>query len=147
MFHWQLCFFLWVHSRTLCAQWTCHILRTRLSLCLRFPCHALVYSCTPFCHAHFLLLVPLWIVDSSPVTCLFSFSPFVLSTRTLTLHAYVFLLLTHRLVCAYRYHLRVSFCSLSTRLSPLCICILHTAIYTGWRCGLAPHLQSTLQPP
>ena len=29
----------------------------------------------------------------------------------------------------------------------VCTCISHTAIYTGWRCGTVPHLQSTLQPP
>ena len=62
------------------------------------------------------LLVRIWIVDSSPDTCLSSVSPFVLSTHTLTFLAYVFLFLSRRLVYAYHYCLCFSFCSLSTRL-------------------------------
>ena len=63
------------------------------------------------------LLVRIWIVDSSPDTCLSSVSPFVLSTCTLTFLAYVFLFSSRRLVYAYHYCLCLSFCSLSTRLS------------------------------
>ena len=96
-----------------------HVLRTRLS---RIPascimCHRLVYSYVPvpvLRVSPYLLLVLLRIVDSFPVTCSSPVPLFTLSTRTLTLLAYDFLLLTRRLVCAYRYCLCLSFCSLST---------------------------------
>ena len=61
----------------------------------RFPYHVppacvLVRSCSFSCVS---LLVPVWIVDSSPVTCLSSVSPSVSMTHLLTFLAYAFLLL------------------------------------------------------
>ena len=103
-------FLLRVRSWTLCAQWTCHVLQTCLS-CIpisRITCHRLVYSYVSL--SHVLLPVRIWIVDSSPVTCLFRVSLYVLSARTLTFLAYAFLLLFCRLVSMLTQY------SLSTRL-------------------------------
>ena len=96
MIYLTIVFFLQVHSRTLCAQWTCHVLQTRLS---RIPascimCHQLVYSYVSFPVSRVLLLVRIWIVDSSPVTCSSLFPFWCLSTRLclpllLTLTRYV----------------------------------------------------------
>ena len=154
---WQLFSFLRVRSRTLCAQWTCRVLRTRLpcipASCI--TCHRLVYSYIPVPVSRVFLLVPVWTDDSSPVTCMFPVSSFVLSTRTLTVPACVFLLLSRRLVYAYDSRLCLSFCSLLTRLSSRyfwtltrhqvislsCIFVLVSrilSIYTGWRCGSFP---------
>ena len=58
-----------------------------------FPVSRATSSCT--CSP---LLVRIWIVDSSPATCLFHISPFVSSTRTLTFLAYAFPLSSRRLV-------------------------------------------------
>ena len=82
----------------------------------RITCHRLVYSYVPVPISRASLLVRIWTHDSSPVTCSFSVSPFVSSTRTLTFLAYAFLLSSRRLVYAYHYCLCFSFCSLSTRL-------------------------------
>ena len=97
-------FFLRVRSRTLCAQWTCHILRTRLSRIptSRITCHRLVYSYVSFPISRVLLLVRIWIVDSSPVTCSSPFPFWCLLTRLclmllLTLTRYV--LSTHLETC------------------------------------------------
>ena len=49
----------------------------------------------------------MWVVDLSPVTCLFPVSSSVLSTRLLTFLAYVFLLLSRRLVYTYHYWLHL----------------------------------------
>ena len=100
VFSLTIVFFLRVRSWTLCAQWTCHVLRTRLSHIhvSRITCHQLVYSYVPVSASHVFLLVQMWTVDSLLVTCLFSVSPFVLSTCTLTFLAYAFLRLSHRLV-------------------------------------------------
>ena len=91
-------FLLRVCSRTLCAQWTCHVLQTRLSHIpvSRITCHRLVYSYISL--SCVLLPVQIWIVNLSPVTCLFRVSLYVLSARTLTFLAYAFLLLFCRLV-------------------------------------------------
>ena len=164
------CFSLRVHSQTLCAQWTCHVLRTRLSRTpvSRITCHWLVYSYVP---------VPVLRVSSYLYRCtdmdsrlvsgylFISRFPFCVVdsyTYVTRLHLSRFISSTH--LYAYHYCLCLSFCSLSTRLPSryfwtltrhrvvfpflyLCTCISRTAIYTGWRCGLVPHLQSTLQPP
>ena len=61
-------------------------------------CHWLMYLYVPFLSRVFLLHVPVWTVDSSPDTCLFPVSLFVLLTRLLTFLAYVFLLMSCRLV-------------------------------------------------
>ena len=136
------------------------VLRTRLSRipASRITCHRLVYSYVPvpvLRVSPYVLLVLLWIVDLSPVTCLSPVSPFMLSTCTLTFLAYDFLLLTRRLVYAYHYRLCLSFCSLSTRLlsryfwtltryrviSLSCIFVLVSRIlpiYTGWRWDCSP---------
>ena len=76
------------------------VLRTRLS-CIpvsRITCHRLVYSYVPVPVSRVSLTVQIWTVNSSPVTCLFPVSPFVLSTRVLTFHDYAFLRLSRRLV-------------------------------------------------
>ena len=103
LFPLTIVFLLRVCSRTLCAQWTCHITWTRLLSVptIRITCHRLVYSYIPVPVLHvsfYLTLVRLWIVDSSPVTCLSPVSPFVLMTRLLTFPAYVFLLSSRRLM-------------------------------------------------
>ena len=66
-----------------------HVIRFRLPHvpAFRIACHWLVYSYVsiPVLRVPlYLTLVPLWIVDSSPGTCLFSVSPFVLLTHLLT---------------------------------------------------------------
>ena len=109
------CFSLRVRSRTLCAQWTCHISELAYlvlpyratSLCTRtfpFPFHVFsyLYQCGPSTR--------LW-----PLVC-FTVSSFVLSTRLLTFLDYARLLALCRLVYAYHYHLCLSYYSLSTRL-------------------------------
>ena len=126
-------------------------------LCTRtfpFPSYMFPLTCTG---------VPIWIVDSSPVTCLLPVSPFVLSTRTLTssrlcLSPFVSstrLCLPLPLMPFLLQFVDSSFVSLfmdSDSLlshSPflyLCTCISQTAIYMVGD-GTAPHLQSTLQPP
>ena len=66
-----------------------------------FPISRATGSCTrmfPFRFTCSPLLVRIWIVDSSPATCLFHVSPFVSSTRTLTFLAYAFPLLSRQLV-------------------------------------------------
>ena len=157
LFSLTIVFFLRVRSRTLCAQWTCHVTRTRLSCT---PVSCATGSCTRTFPSHLmcsllLVLVPLWIVNSSPVTCLSPVSPFVLSTRLLMFLAYVFLLLCCRLVSmltftAYTFPFQfvdsspVSLFLDSDSLPShfpflyLCTCISRTAIYTGWRCGSFP---------
>ena len=158
-------FFLRVRSRTLCAQWTCHVLRTRL---LRIPtfcitCHQLMYSYVPVPISHVFLLVPIWIVDSSPVTCLSPISPFVLSTRLFTFSDYTFLHSSRRLVylrfLAYAFPLSsrrlvslpVSFWTLTRlRLISLLrvfVLVSRRLLYIRVGDGITPHLQSTLQPP
>ena len=113
MIYLTIVFLLRVRSQTLCAQWTCHVLRTHLS---RIPvscitCHRLVYSYILLSISRVSLLVRIWTVDSSTTTCLFHISLFVSSTRTLMFLAYVFLLLSCRLVSmltitAYTYSLQ-----------------------------------------
>ena len=88
----------------------CYVLNGRvtcspdsLTLYSRSPCHVppvrvLVRFLSGLRVSSYLLLVLFWLVDSSPVTCSFPISPFVLSARTLTFLAYVFLLLLRRLV-------------------------------------------------
>ena len=98
-------FFLRVRSRTLCAQWTCHVLWTRL----------LVYSCFSYHVPPARVLV-----RSHSVLCV-SFYMYLyryrLSTRLRLSSCSPFPLLCCRLICAYCYCLRFSFCSLLTRLS------------------------------
>ena len=115
-------FLLRVRLWTLCAQRTCHVLRTRLS---RIPvphitCHQLMYSyvpdsrfmCFPYCTdmdcrlvpGHlFVSRFPVCLVDSYTYVSRLYLSPSISSTR----------------LYAYHYHLCLSFCSLSTRL-PSC---------------------------
>ena len=112
---------------------------------LRFPYHVpparvLVrsrshFTCFPYCTNVDCRLVPGYlfvfcfsfcVVDSSTYVSRLCRSPFISSTR-LSPH-YLWTLTRFPFLC-------------------LCTCISHTAIYTGWRCGLVPHLQSTLQPP
>ena len=153
--------FLRVRSRTLCAQWTCHVFSRLGYLVFPFPVSRATGSCThtfPFPSYVFpftCTTVLIWIVDSSSVTCLFPISPFVSMTRPLTFLAYVFLLLSRRLVYAYRYRLCLSFCSSSTCLLSryfwtltcyrviflCCIFVLVSRIlpiYTGWRWDCSP---------
>ena len=64
-------------------------------------CHRLVYSYVPvpvLRVSSYEIPIPIWIVDSSPDTCLSSVSPFVLLTRLLTFLAYAFLFSSRRLV-------------------------------------------------
>ena len=84
----------------LCAQWTCHVLRTCLSHIpvSRITCHRLVYSYVSLSVSRVLLLVQIWTVDSSLVTCLFHVSPFVSSTRVLTFLACACLFSSRRFV-------------------------------------------------
>ena len=86
-------FFLQVRSWTLCAQWTCRIIQTRLlrTSVSRTTCHRLVYSYVPVPVAR--VLLPLPDVDCRLVSgyLLVFCSSFVLSTRTLTFLAYAFL--------------------------------------------------------
>ena len=111
LFFTDTCFPLRVRSRTLCAQWTCHVLRTRLSRipvsCI--PCHRLVYSyvslpsymfsyctdvdCRLVTGYLFVSRFPFRIVDSCTYVLRLRVSPFVSSTRPmLTITAYAFLL-------------------------------------------------------
>ena len=57
-----------------------------------------MYSYVPVPVSRVFLLVQIWTVDSSPDICLFSVSPFVLSTRILMFLAYAFLRMSRRLV-------------------------------------------------
>ena len=97
-----------VCSRTLCAQWTCHVLRTHLS-CIpisRIMCHRLVYLYVPISVSRVSLLLPnvdcrlvagylfvslfsFCLVNSSTYVSRLCLSPFVLSTR---LYAYLYCL-------------------------------------------------------
>ena len=75
-------FLLRVRSWMLCAQWTCHVLQTRLS---RVPlshitCYRLMYLYVPFPVSRVPLCFFFWIVDLSLVTDLLYVSPFVSST-------------------------------------------------------------------
>ena len=141
-------FFLRVRSWTLCAQWMCHVLRTRL-LCIpasRITCHRLVYSYVPVSVSHVPLTVQIWIVDSSTYISRLLLSPFVLSTRLclpMLLMSFLFSLST-RLSSRYFWTM--------TRhqvISLFCIFVLVSRILLYIRVGdgTAPHLQSTLQPP
>ena len=126
VFSLTIVFFLRVRSRMLCAQWTCRILRTRLSHTpvSRVMCHRLVYSYVPIPVSRVSLPVQMWTVDSSPATCLSSDSPFVLLTRTLMFLAYVFLPSTRQLV--YLRFLVYVFLPLSCRLVyayRYCLCL------------------------
>ena len=93
-------FFLRVRLRTLCAQWTCHVLWTCLPRIptFRITCHRFVYSYIPVPISRVSLTVQIWTVDSSPDTCLSSVSLFVSSTCMLTFVAYAFPLSFCRLI-------------------------------------------------
>ena len=87
-------FFLRVRSRTLCAQWTCHVFSGLAYLVFPFPVSRATSSCTrmfPFRLTCFPLRVCVYEYGLSTrprlLVC-FTFSPFVSSTRTLTFLAY-----------------------------------------------------------
>ena len=81
-------------------------------------CHRLMYLYVPVSVSRVSLPVRMWSVDSSLVTFLYPFSPFVLSTRMITFLAYAFLYLARRLVSMLTFIADAfSYCSLSTRLS------------------------------
>ena len=63
LFSLTIVFFLRVRSWTLCAQWTCHVLRTHLPCtpASRITCHRLVYSYVPVP----VLRVPFYYMPSS----------------------------------------------------------------------------------
>ena len=67
----------------MCSTDVSRVLRTRLSRTpvSRITCHQLMYSYVSRSISRVSLLVRIWTDDSSPVTCLFHVSPFVLSTR------------------------------------------------------------------
>ena len=94
-----------VRSRTLCAQWTCHVPRTRI---LRIP----IFHVT--CHWLMYLYVPVPVLRVSP----YLYRCTVMDCRLVSGYLFVppFLLLSRQLVYAYHYCLCLSFCSLSTRL-------------------------------
>ena len=166
MIYLTIVFLLWVHSQTLCAQWTCHVLPVSLT---SYPvpvitCHWLVYSyiSVPISRVSltctnmgwrlvsgylFISCFSFCLVDSSAYVSRLCLSSFILTTR---LHAYLSCLrlpvIVCRLVCLpVIYGLWLIYDSF-----PFYICLyLYLAdhyIY-GWGWGLVPHLQSTLQPP
>ena len=94
-------FFLRVRSWTLCAQWTCHVLQTRLSCVPVFHimCHQLVYSYVSVPVSRVFLLVLLQTVDSSPyVSRLRLFFFHLVDSSMLTIIAYAFPFEVRRLV-------------------------------------------------
>ena len=83
--------FLRVRLRTLCAQWTCHVPRTRLSRIhvSRITCHWLVYSYVSLSISHALLLVQIQTVDSCTYVSRLCLSPFVLLIRLSTHYSWI----------------------------------------------------------
>ena len=111
-------FLLQVCSRTLCAQWMCHVLRTRLSRIpvSRITCHQLVYSYVSLSVSHVLLLYKcglstrLWLLVCSVfplcvsrlVRLCFLLMPFsfcLVDSSMITITAYELLVIARRLVC------------------------------------------------
>ena len=107
----------------------------------RITCHRLVYSYVSFPSYVFSLTcmcVQIWTVDSSPDTCLFPVSPFVLSTRVLTFSR----LCLSSFVSLTRLFTRLILDSDSSTthfpFTSICTCISQTIIYTGWRWDCSP---------
>ena len=121
----------------------------------RFPYHVplarvLIHSCS---FSRVSLLVPVWIVDSSPVTFLSSVSPFVSMTRLLMFLTYAFLLLCLDYSSAVSLFLDSSHTDDSlvylrlVYLFRMFVLVSRRPLYIRVGDGIAPHLQSTLQPP
>ena len=125
------CFLFELHSRMLCAQWTCHVTPARLLICflLRIMCYQLRYLCfpSPFPYGSYL---PFWSYDMSVASSLFP-------------------LVSCRLVWRLVIPGLLTSCDLFVHLRLVCMFVLvsRKLLYIRVEDGTAPHLQSTLQPP
>ena len=161
LFSLTIVFLLRVRSRTLCAQWTCHVLWTQLLHIPVPPNHvppARVLVCS---HSRFTCFLTSTDVDCGlvdghlfvfrfPLLSCWLVCAFPFSSRRFVIC--LLLPLTLYLLRTDDSSLVSLFLDSDSLLSHfpflyLCTCISRTGIYTGWRCGLVPHLQSTLQPP
>ena len=99
--------------------------------------------------SHFMCFPYLYQCSSSTRYQLLVYSPFSFLARRLVCLRFSLMSLSFRLVDSSPISLFMDSDSSPSHFPFLycCTCISHTTIYTGWRCGLVPHLQSTLQPP